>query len=314
MATDARAGQLPGAPLGPLADSIREVDHAVVLAGMPETHVTRPGTFARLAGKLILAVRLLRYQTYYNMAQARALHALTEEVASLAWRLQVLERAHTETLGKAPEYDYQVYWTPATEAEARALIIDPYPSDEAFEASGQADAARIKDLAPSRDSTLLEFGCGVGRVMRYLTEYRRVYGVDVSEQMLAFARRRVPGGNVDFLRVEGLRLPLPQASIDFLYSLFVLQHIDRKDVRDLIREFRRVVRPGGLLYLQFPEEGDGEEGRMTRPYTLDDVRELLRGFHLVSLERLPLRDMVAGFASHPEASRWISIYAVAERR
>ena len=224
-----------------------------------------------------------------------------------------LKRVAAVYQGKAPEWDYEQYWSPATEQEARDLVIEPYSSEEVFETLGRADGERIKAMVPDQESVLLEFGCGVGRIITYLTGYRKIYGLDVSSRMLAFARERVPDANVEFRKVDGLKLPMEDASVDFLFSILVLQHIDRKDVPHLLTEFHRIVRKGGLLYLQFPEEGDGEEDRHTRPYTEEQVRLMLRDFSIARLDRSTHRNHLGLDIGDDTGARWTQILVVARR-
>lgn len=182
-------------------------------------------------------------------------------------------------------YPYGDYWSPETEDEAMRLIIEPYMSWEKFEESGRQGAEQIKQLLPDRESAILDFGCGIGRILKYLTDYRQLYGVDVSSRMLAMARERIPADNLDLIHITGCTLPLEDESVDLVYSFWVLQHIDREDVAKLVKEFYRILKPGGLCYLQFPGYGDGEMGRDTRPWTQQGIRELLEDFHLVSFKQ-----------------------------
>jgi SAM-dependent methyltransferase len=70
-------------------------------------------------------------------------------------------------------------------------------------------------------------------------------GVDVAAQMVARARERLPG--IDFHRADAHDLPFPDGSFDALVANFVILHLGRPD--DAVREFARVVAPGGRLAL-----------------------------------------------------------------
>jgi len=84
--------------------------------------------------------------------------------------------------------------------------------------------------------------------------FDRVIGVDVSPAMLERARRAVPGGNVDFRAVDGERLDAVEDAVcDTLVCYLVLQHLpDRRLVTAYLREFARVLRPGGRAFVQLP--------------------------------------------------------------
>lgn len=106
--------------------------------------------------------------------------------------------------------------------------------------------------------------------------------------MLNLARQRIPDSNVTFLKTGGRRIPVPGNSIDFLYSLLVLQHLDRGDARRVVGDCYRVLKPGGRCYLQFPEYGDiVDKYANTRPWSVADVREVLREWSILSLDREP---------------------------
>ena len=125
---------------------------------------------------------------------------------------------------------------------------------------------------------------------KHLTGYSQVYGVDVSQRMLSLARQRIPDRHVTFLKTEGRRIPLPENSVDFLYSLLVLQHLDRGDMRRLVGDCYRVRKPSGRCYLQFPQNGGVlDEGANTRPWSVADGQEVLREWSILSLNREPGR-------------------------
>jgi SAM-dependent methyltransferase len=90
----------------------------------------------------------------------------------------------------------------------------------------------------------LDAACGTGRFAEFLSRRgHRVIGVDSSPDMLARARRRVPGGQ---FHVAGLdRLPLPDDSVDVVVCALALVHVPR--LQPVLAEFARVLRPGGDL-------------------------------------------------------------------
>jgi len=104
----------------------------------------------------------------------------------------------------------------------------------------------------------LDFGCGVGRLTFALGEhFREAIGVDVSERMIALAIADNPHpGICRFIHSARTELPCADASIDFVYSRFVLQHMSRSLARTYIAEFLRVLRPDGLCVFQLPEPED----------------------------------------------------------
>jgi ubiquinone/menaquinone biosynthesis C-methylase UbiE len=106
-------------------------------------------------------------------------------------------------------------------------------------------------LAPETARAALDVGCGPGtdtvELARRMPPGSRVEGVDISEAMLAEARRRAlaAGADVIFRAGDASRLPYGGASFDICRVKTVLQHVG--DPLRVIREMRRVTRPGGRV-------------------------------------------------------------------
>lgn len=116
--------------------------------------------------------------------------------------------------------------------------------------------ARLDELgvAPRR-GTALDFGCGAGRLSHGLASagFERVVGMDVSEPMLAKAHELAGSERCEFARVDGPELTdVADGSVDLVYSCRVLQHMAPELAESYIRDFFRVVRPGGVLAFQVP--------------------------------------------------------------
>jgi len=111
------------------------------------------------------------------------------------------------------------------------------------EALGRA-GTRIEEL-----SSILDFGCGCGRVIRNWARLdAQVAGSDLSGGAIDWCRANLP-----FARFEtnGLSPPLVFADSDFdlVYALSVLTHLPEAIQYEWVDELRRVTRPGGLVLL-----------------------------------------------------------------
>lgn len=98
---------------------------------------------------------------------------------------------------------------------------------------------------------LLDAGCGTGGMLKRIGERfprARLHGLDYAEEACALARRKsraeIRCGSVE-------RLPWPDGSFDAVVSLDVLSG-DSLDPVQAVNEFRRVLRPGGLVLLNLP--------------------------------------------------------------
>lgn len=100
----------------------------------------------------------------------------------------------------------------------------------------------------------IEIGCGAGRLTLQLAgRFQLVHAVDVSEDMVEYARRRVDCSNVRFHVTSGTALPLPDASVTAAFSALVFRHFDRvEDGGRYFVEISRVLRPGGTMMVELP--------------------------------------------------------------
>jgi SAM-dependent methyltransferase len=130
-----------------------------------------------------------------------------------------------------------------------------------FMASGRAEVATAMDrlgqlgVSPGRIAAL-DFGCGVGRLTAALADhFDTVTGLDIAEPMLARARALLAGTRgCAFVRNDEPDLRIfADHSFDLVYSSLVLQHMPRPVAANYLREFVRVVRPGGAVVVVVPE-------------------------------------------------------------
>jgi len=100
-------------------------------------------------------------------------------------------------------------------------------------------------------ATALDFGCGIGRLSRALGEtygIERVIGLDFAETMITKARELNPG--MEFRVNPGPGIDLPDGSVDLVFTTITLQHIDTELQHGYLREFLRVLRPGGAVFVE----------------------------------------------------------------
>jgi len=124
-----------------------------------------------------------------------------------------------------------------------------------------------------KDMTVLEIGCGTGRMTRALAEvFGEVYGVDISGEMISQGRKDLADlPNAHLFQNSGADLQvLGDIQIDFAFSYIVFQHIPSREViYNYTREVNRLLRPGGLFKFQV-QGGSPDAG--TEPDTWQGVR------------------------------------------
>ena len=134
-------------------------------------------------------------------------------------------------------------------ADGFAAKVDTKPHNAYYERP--ATLSLLPDVAGKR---VLDAGCGPGAYAEWLLDRgATVSGFDASPSMIAHARKRT-GGRAE-LRVHDISAPLDfvaDASIDLVLCPLVLEYV--KDWRPVLREFHRVLMPGGTLVvsLQHP--------------------------------------------------------------
>ena len=110
---------------------------------------------------------------------------------------------------------------------------------------------RVAELARGPD--VLDLGCGTGNMtMRLARLGMRVAGVDLSPEMLAVARRKVPSGaSVRFVQTGAVELidHFPAASFDTIVSILMFSELREAEQRLVFRQCRSLLRPGGRLIL-----------------------------------------------------------------
>lgn len=107
--------------------------------------------------------------------------------------------------------------------------------------------AQLSRLDVPTGASILDAGCGSGRMMDELAQYGTVSGFDFEEKGVAAARSR---GHTDVQQGRLEEIPHPDAAFDLVTCLDVIEHTP-DDVVSL-RELHRVMRPGGHLLVTVP--------------------------------------------------------------
>lgn len=136
-------------------------------------------------------------------------------------------------------------------------------TDEAFHESGRAVTERlIRWIGPEHPrKTVLEIGCGLCRTLKHMAgHFEQASGIDIAPSMIDKARASGLPGNIQLHVGSGADLsPIGDETQDFIYSLWVMQHIpDPKVIASYLSEIRRTLKPDGRVAIQFD----------TRPATL----------------------------------------------
>jgi ubiquinone/menaquinone biosynthesis C-methylase UbiE len=119
------------------------------------------------------------------------------------------------------------------------LFFEPY----AIEVSSRID--------PSKINAALELACGTGRVTRHLRNTlspgTTLIASDISEDMLAIAKEKLQGENIDWRVIDAANLPFEDNSMDLVVCCFGYMFVP--DRLKAFHEAFRVLRENGMLIL-----------------------------------------------------------------
>src|SRR5687767_3110693 len=104
----------------------------------------------------------------------------------------------------------------------------------------------LSEARSTQEMRLLDVGCGVGLIHRYLTDQvADLDGVDVSNDSLAVARESNPG--VAYTSYVRSILPYDTGTFDCAYAICVLHHVPVVQWQAFVSEMQRVTKPGGMV-------------------------------------------------------------------
>lgn len=155
---------------------------------------------------------------------------------------------------------------------------------------------------PNENSIILEVGSGVGYILEAALKRfnpSRIIGLDVAPAMIENAKKRlerdgVNDPRVEFLLYDGINIPIPDNSLDFIYSVACIQHIPKPYTYNLFFEMLRILKPTGFSAFQVlsfsflpthvagepfryevNRQVNGEEGHWHHFYSFDEMFYIL---------------------------------------
>lgn len=110
-------------------------------------------------------------------------------------------------------------------------------------------------VSAPEDKTALEIGYGGGRILSAASiSFKKVIGVDIHENADVVEREYKRRGikNHTLIKTDGSSIPVPDESIDIVYSFIVFQHVEKIEIfKKYISETSRILKPGGIAILYF---------------------------------------------------------------
>jgi ubiquinone/menaquinone biosynthesis C-methylase UbiE len=109
------------------------------------------------------------------------------------------------------------------------------------------EKARERIVEKLTSGSVLDVACGTGTLLEMATRKGlKCYGIDISEGMLAQAKRKVP--EAEIRQASYYEIPYPEESFDYVVATNALSG-DFIDARNVIIEMIRVCRGGGGIYI-----------------------------------------------------------------
>ena len=131
----------------------------------------------------------------------------------------------------------------------------------------------------SASLTILDFGAGIGSSVPHVRSHlphARLTCLDVSRRSLEIAEHRFPS-LAQYIHFDGTNIPFPGEHFDIAFAACVFHHIDHAEHVSLLQELRRVIRPGGSLFVFEHNPYNPLTVRVVSSCSFDANARLIRG-------------------------------------
>ena len=120
---------------------------------------------------------------------------------------------------------------------------------------------------------ILDTGCGTGMILKALTRYGKVWGIDKSAKAVAYSKAKVPEATI---LCASFPEEAPRESFDIITVLDVLEHI-QEDTK-AIHKLKELLAPQGILVITVPAfrflwSAHDDMNEHKRRYTLEELRQ-----------------------------------------
>ena len=141
-------------------------------------------------------------------------------------------------------------------AQNSARDLDNFNS--AFDRKGRIELGILIQHGLKKDSVLLDFGCGIGRLglhaSKFLTQGKYI-GTDISEHALEIARSQLRNysshitAQVSFIKQDNYTFPVEESSVDMMSAYSVFNYMEHEDMYNYFKEALNIVKQGGYLII-----------------------------------------------------------------
>ncbi|MCX6649769.1 MAG: class I SAM-dependent methyltransferase [Candidatus Bathyarchaeota archaeon] len=146
----------------------------------------------------------------------------------------------------------------------------------------------VKSMGLKGHERVLEFGCGDGRLSKYLVPLipsGHLTCIDIDAHALGIARKRLGGfSNVDFVLDDIRKISAPVEPYDAVVIQFVLHDVLTRDRAPIVEALVKWLRKGGVLYVREPREFA----------VIEDIQRLLKDAGFTEVEASTVRPSFLG--------------------
>jgi len=107
----------------------------------------------------------------------------------------------------------------------------------------------------NKNSLLLHAGCGSGQVDKDLLEFFYIHAMDISTQaLICYKNSNQDCSNHKIFQGSIFEIPIKDESYDGIYNLGVMEHFYEQDLKKILKEFHKILKPEAYLVLFWPPE------------------------------------------------------------
>jgi predicted SAM-dependent methyltransferase len=122
---------------------------------------------------------------------------------------------------------------------------------------------------------LVELGSGTGRLLAYMQSrfpYLSITGTDYSRECIAYAQRAYGQYGISFIHDSAQRTTLKPNSMDIVISSHVIEHIPLSEGAAFLKESRRLLKKGGIVFVGTPERRRSQDLYQKNPHDTPKYR------------------------------------------